>query len=180
MRPVVVLVMLATQCAPLLREPFACDGVQLISRELTLAQAEAYCHYAVRERQKVAEYWGPTWTAPIRIHVSSEYRTVYLHTKLAGNPAFPNFGEDLKRLAARDLPGVETVQALNGVRTPRPLGTVLDEKVAYVVAGSFVGFLIERYGLPQFRSLYETESCETTYGKPFASLEGEWRSSLRE
>jgi hypothetical protein len=230
MLPAVVLVMLATQCAPLLREPFACDGVQLISRELTLAQAEAYCDYAVRERQKVAEYWGPTWTAPIRIHVSSEYRisralvpayqgnrgflemparrvgdgtsallheivhiyaphanrflaeglAVYLHTKLAGNPAFPNFGEDLKRLAARDLPGVETVQALNGVRTPRPLGTVLDEKVAYVVAGSFVGFLIERYGLPQFRSLYETESCETTYGKPFASLEGEWRSSLRE
>jgi hypothetical protein len=56
MLPAVVLVMLATQCAPLLREPFACDGVQLISRELTLAQAEAYCHYAVRERQKVAEY----------------------------------------------------------------------------------------------------------------------------
>ena len=169
MLPVLVLVMLATQCAPLLREPFACDGVQLISRELTLAQAEAYCHYAVRERQKVAEYWGPTWTAPIRIHVSSEYRisralvpayqgnrgflemparrvgdgtsallheivhsyaphgnrflaeglAVYLHTKLAGNPAFPNFGADLNRLAARDLPGVETVQALNDVRTPR-------------------------------------------------------------
>ena len=70
--------------------------------------------------------------------------------------------------------------ALNGVRTPRPLGTVLDEKVAYVVAGSFVGFLIERHGLPQFRSLYETESCQTTYGKPFASLEGEWRASLRD
>jgi hypothetical protein len=224
------LAVLAARCASMTREPFTCEGVQVISQELTVGQAEAYCRYAVRELQKVEEYWGPTWTAPIRIHVSSEYRisralvpadqgnrgflemptrrfqdgtgallheivhiyaphanrflaeglAVYLHTKLAGNPAFPNFGEDLKRLAARDLPGVETVQALNGVRTPRPLGTVLDEKVAYVVAGSFVGFLIERYGLPQFRSLYETESCETTYGKPFASLEGEWRSSLRE
>jgi len=54
--PVVVLVMLATQCAPMLRGPFACDGVAVTSRELTLAQAEAYCHYAVRERQKVADY----------------------------------------------------------------------------------------------------------------------------
>src|SRR5215470_9051325 len=224
----IALAMLATRCAPMLREPFTCEGVQVISQELTVTQAETYCRYAVRERQKVAEYWGPTWTALIRIHVSSEYRisralvpayqgnrgflemparrvgdgtsallheivhiyaphanrflaeglAVYLHTKLAGNPAFPNFGADLKRLAARDLPGVETVQALNGVRTPRPLGTVLDERIAYVLAGSFVGFLIERYGLPQFQSLYETESYETAFGKPFASLEGDWRSSL--
>ena len=63
MLPVLVLVMLATQCALLLREPFACDGVQLISHELTLAQAEAYCHYAVRERRKAAEYWGPTFAS---------------------------------------------------------------------------------------------------------------------
>jgi len=225
----IILAMLAARCAPMLREPFTCEGVQVISQELTVAQAETYCRYAVRERQKVAEYWGPTWTALIRIHVSSEYRisralvpayqgnrgflemparrvgdgtsallheivhiyaphgnrflaeglAVYLHAKLAGNPAFPNHGEDLRRLAARDLPGAETVRALNAVRTPRPLGTVLDEKTAYVLAGSFVGFLIERYGLLQFRSLYETESYETAYGKSFASLEGEWRSSLR-
>jgi hypothetical protein len=224
------LAVLAARCASMTREPFTCEGVQVISQELTVGQAEAYCRYAVRERQKVEEYWGPTWTAPIRIHVSSEYRisralvpayqgnrgflemptrrfqdntgallheivhiyaphanrflaeglAVYLHTKLAGNPAFPNFGEDLKRLASRDLPGADAMSALNAVRTPRPLGTVLDEKTSYVLAGSFVGFLIERYGLAQFRSLYETGSYETAYGKPFASLEREWRSSLRE
>ena len=224
----IALAMLATRCAPLTREPFTCEGVQVISQELTVAQAETYCRYAVRERQKVEEYWGPTWTASIRIHVSSEYRisralvpayqgnrgflemparrvgdgtgallheivhiyaphgnrflaeglAVYLHATLAGNPAFPNFGGDLKRLAARDLPGVDIMSALNAVRTPRPLGTVLDEKTSYVLAGSFVGFLLERYGLAQFRSLYETESYETAYGAPFAALEREWRSSL--
>jgi hypothetical protein len=226
----IALAMLATRCASMTPEPFTCEGVQVISLELTVAQAQTYCRYAVRERQKVEEYWGPTWTAPIRIHVSSEYRisralvpayqgnrgflemparrvgdgtgallheivhiyaphgnrflaeglAVHLHAKLAGNPAFPNFGEDLKRLAARDLPGVDIMSALNAVRTPRPLGTVLDEKTSYVLAGSLVGFLIERYGLARFRSLYETESYETAYGKPFASLEREWRSSLRE
>jgi hypothetical protein len=226
----VALVVLAAQCAPMLRGTFTCDGVQVLSQELTLADADAYCRYGVRERQKVEEYWGPTWTEPIRIRVSSEYRisralvpayqgnrgflempsrrfqdktgallheivhiyaphqnrflaeglAVYLHAKLAGNPAFPNFGEDLRRLAARDLPGAESLNALNAVRTPRPLGTVLDEKTAYVLAGSFVGFLVERYGLAQFRSLYATESYETAYGKPFAALEREWRSSLSE
>lgn len=224
------LIVLAAQCAPMLRAPLACDGVEVDSRELTVAAADAYCRYAVRERQKVEAYWGPTWRGAIRIQVSSEYRisralvpafqgnrgfvemparrvgdatgallheivhvyaphrsrflaeglAVYLHAKLAGNPAFPNFGEDLGRLAARDLPGVETLHALNVVRTPQPLGAVLDEKIAYVIAGSFVGFLIERYGLPQFRSLYETESYATAYGKPFADLEREWRSTLRE
>src|SRR5215470_11313324 len=230
MLPPLVLVMLATQCAPLLREPFACDGVQLISRELTLAQAEAYCRYAVRERQKVAEYWGPTWTAPIRIHVSSEYRisralvpayqgnrgflemparrvgdgtsallheivhiyaphanrflaeglAVYLHATLASNPAFPNFGENLRQLAGRSLAGVESIEALHSVRTPRPLGTVMDEKTAYILAGSFVGFVIERYGLATFRSLYETENYAQVYGKPLGTLEQEWRTGLRE
>ena len=224
------LIVLAAQCAPMLRGTFACDGVEVDSRELTVAAADAYCRYAVRERQKVEAYWGPTWRATIRIHVSSEYRisralvpafqgnrgflempsrrvgdgtgallheivhiyaphrnrflaeglAVYLHTKLAGNPAFPNFGEDLRRLAARDMPGVETMHALNVVRTPQPLGAVLDEKASYVLAGSFVGFLIERYGLAQFRSLYETESYDTAYAQPFAELEREWRSTLRE
>jgi len=71
---VVALAVLAAQCAPMLRGTFTCEGVQVLSQELTLAEAEAYCRYAVRERQKVEGFWGPTWTAPIRIHVSNEYR----------------------------------------------------------------------------------------------------------
>ena len=86
--------------------------------------------------------------APHQNRFLAEGLAVYLHAKLAGNPAFPNFGEDLRRLAARDLPGAESLNALNAVRTPRPLGTVLDER--------------------------------TAYGKPFAALEREWRSSLSE
>jgi hypothetical protein len=223
------LIVLAAQCAPMLRGTLACEGVEVDSRELTVAAADAYCRYAVRERQKMEAYWGPTWRATIRIHVSSEYRisralvpafqgnrgfvempsrrvgdgtgallheivhiyaphrnrflaeglAVYLHAKLAGNPAFPNFGEDLGRLAARDMPGVETLHALNVVRTPQPLGAVLDEKTAYVLAGSFVGFLIERHGLDAFRRLYDTGDYVSAYAKSFGDLETEWRTSVR-
>jgi hypothetical protein len=207
---------------------FACEGVQILTDELTRPEAEAYCRYAVRERQKVEGFWGTTWSEPIRIHVSSAYRisralvpghfgnrgflemplqrarentgallheivhiyaphhnrflaeglAVYLQATLAGNPAFPNFGKDLRRLAAQSLAGVASLEALHRVRTPRPLGTVMEEKTAYILAGSFVGFVIERYGVALFRRLYETENYETVYGQSFGALEAAWRESL--
>jgi hypothetical protein len=108
----------------------------------------------------------------------AEGLAVYLHATLAGNPAFPTFGADLRPLAAQGLAGVTSLAALHGVRTPRPLGTVMEEKTAYILAGSFVGFLVERYGLARFRRLYATEDYDAVYGKPFATLEAEWRTSL--
>jgi len=56
----------------------------------------------------------------------------------------------------------------------------MDERTAYILAGSFVGFLIERYELTLFRSVYETESYDQIYGKSFGTLEREWRLSLPE
>ena len=209
---------------------FTCEGIQVLSDELTRPEAEAYCRYAVRERQKVEGFWGATWSAPIRIHVSRAYRisralvpghfgnrgflempvrsvrentgallheivhiyaphtnrflaeglAVYLHVTLAGNPAFPNFGKDLRHLAVRGLSGVESLDSLHRVRTPHPLGTVMEEQIAYMLAGSFVGFTIERYGLALFRRVYETEDYETVYGKSLRVLEEEWRVSLQE
>ena len=117
--------------------------------------------------------------APNNNRFLAEGLAVYLHTRLAGNPAFPNFGEDLRRLAIRGLSGVKSLEALNGVRTPRPLSTVMDEETAYALAGSFVGFLIERYALAPFRSLYETENYSQVYGKSLDIIEKEWRFSLQ-
>jgi len=225
---IIGLAIFITQCAPVLRGELTCEGVQVISDQLTVAEAETYCRYAVRERKKVESFWGDTWSQAIRINVSSSYRisralvpgyfgnrgfmemplrrvwdntgallheivhiyaphsnrflaeglAVYLHAKLAGNPAFPNFGEDLHRFAVRSLSGVVSLESLNGVRTPRPLSTVMGEQTAYVLAGSFVGFLIERYDLRLFRNLYETESYEKVYGKSLDILEKEWRLSI--
>jgi len=118
--------------------------------------------------------------APHANRFLAEGLAVHLHARLAGNPAFPNFGADLRSLAARSLSGVASLDTLNGVRTPRPLGTVMDEKTAYILAGSFVGFLIERDGLAAFRSLYETGDYQRAYGKSFGDLEREWRASLGE
>jgi hypothetical protein len=165
---VATLAVFAVQGAPVVESATVCEGIQVLSDGLSPAAVEAYCRYAVQERQKVEAFWGATWREPIRIHVSSAYRisralvpgyfgnrgflemplhrarentgallheivhiyapntnrflaeglAVYLHTKLAGNPAFPNFGEDLRRLAIPALASVESLDALNGVRTP--------------------------------------------------------------
>jgi hypothetical protein len=205
-----------------------CEGIQVLSDDLTPAAVKAYCRYAVQERQKVEAFWGQCGANPIRIHVSSAYRisralvpgdfgnrgflemplhrvrentgallheivhiyapnhnrflaeglAVYLHTKLAGNPAFPDFGRDLRRLALRDLSGIESLDALHSVQTPSPLGTVMEETTAYILAGLFVEFVIERYGLASFRSLYETRNYEQVYGKSLGTLEQKWRLSF--
>jgi hypothetical protein len=206
----------------------ACEGVQILSEQLAAGEAQAYCRYAVGERRKLEEYWGPSWKEPIRIHVDRSYRisralvpayrgdrgfmemplrgvrnndgallhemvhiyapndnrflaeglAVYLHQKLAGNRAFPNFGRPLDAQARSRLGDVDSLDRLDRVRTPASLSTVVSEQIAYVLAGSFVGFLIEKHGLQTFRKLYDDGSYEAAYGKPLAALEKEWRSAL--
>jgi hypothetical protein len=47
-----------------------------------------------------------------------------------------------------------------------------------LLAGSFVRFLIEKRGLPEFRTLYESGSYEQAYQQPLEALEKAWRSNL--
>lgn len=70
------------------------------------------------------------------------------------------------------------MDALNGVRTPDPLGTVPKEKPAYTLAGSFVGFPIKRHGLASFRGLCETGNYEPANGKTLGTLKEEWEAGL--
>jgi hypothetical protein len=202
-----------------------CDGIQILTIDISGRDAEAYCKYAVAERAKVEAYWGATWTEPIRIHVDRGYsisralvpghfgnrgfmemplKTVlgrnsallheivhvyapnanrflaegfatWLHHRLAGNPAYPNFGRNLNGLA-RSQSG--SLAALDAVRTPTPLATVMYEPTAYILAASFVGFLIETDGLAKFRALYDGGGYDQVYGRPLEALEKDWRAWL--
>jgi hypothetical protein len=110
----------------------------------------------------------------------AEGLAVYAHQKLAGNRAFPNFGRPIDTEARGWVSRIDSLDRLDAVRTPTPLGTILNEQGAYFLAGSFVGFLIERYGTEDFRRLYENGSYEAAYGKPLRVLEDEWRARLRQ
>lgn len=218
--------LLLIQCGGIPEGKLSCGSVQILSNELAVEDAIAFCAHAKKEREKVDKFWGETWRQQIRIHVSSKYRiskalipgfrgnrgfmemplnrvennngallheivhiyapnqnrflaeglAVYLHEKLAGNPAFPNeSGGNFNELAKTGMAKVDSLEVLNSVRTPRPLQRVMDGRTAYSLAGSFVGFLIEKYGLPIFKELYEDGNYKTVYGKSLLALEKEWR-----
>ena len=117
--------------------------------------------------------------APNTNRFLAEGLAVYLQQQLGGNPAFPNFGKGLRELAQNRVSAVSSLEPLNTVRTPRPLRTVMQEQTAYILAGSFVQFLIENYGLTLFRNLYEVGSYDLVYGKNLTALEREWRIELQ-
>jgi len=205
----------------------ACEGISVVSAELTHKEAMSYCEYAVRERKKVEKYWGPTWQEPIVVKVGSGYaiaqalvinggkpgvvemplarardRTgallhelthnyafsanrflyeglgVYLQDKVGAARSFPNFGRPLDNAAAEAARGVASLDVLNTVRFPRPLSTVMENQAAYLLAGSFVKFLIDKKGLEKFRAVYASGDYEAVYNVPFSALEREWRSHL--
>lgn len=103
---------------------------------------------------------------------------VHLQDKLGGNPAFPNHGKGLHVFARERLPAEPILGSLNNVMFPRPLADVMPQLTAYTFAGSFTRFLIDKYGLPRFRKLYESNDYEVVYGKRLDALEQEWRACL--
>ena len=49
---------------------------------------------------------------------------------------------------------------------------------SYTLAGSFVRFLIERYGIEKARRVFPTGNFKKVYSKPLAELEREWKGFL--
>jgi len=121
----------------------------------------------------------------------AEGLAVYAHETQRGQPAYPNFGRDLNS-EARKLVDHADLATLERVATPTRLQTPdLDGRSAYIVAGSFVGFLIKERGLDKFRELYALtplvaakrnpgapERWQAIYEVEFATLVAEWRAAI--
>lgn len=118
----------------------------------------------------------------------AEGLAVYAHEYLKGVDAYPNFGRDLHQ-AARAFAEKADLAALDNMATPKRLRTEgLGDDDAYIVAGSFMRFLIERYGLETYRKLYAMtplvpglregghgDRWSKVYGKGLNMLAAEWR-----
>ena len=84
----------------------------------------------------------------------AEGMAVYAHEHLDGQRAYPNNGRDLHR-AAREYAEPDKVVALSNFATPSRLRMAsLDQRESYLVAGSFVRYLVETHGIEKFRALY--------------------------
>lgn len=64
---------------------------------------------------------------------------------------------------------------LSGLLLIDNIGTTSEEaNLLYPISGSFVGFLIENYGILSFIHFWKDDSFEKVYGKSLDTLEGEW------
>lgn len=111
---------------------------------------------------------------------------------LVKRPIFPTYGRPLHAQAAAVADQFRIV-SLERLAVPKFLAVRPYRRAAYLIAGSFVRFLIERYGMDKFRALYaltplkahqryagDPERWQTIYGKPLTALEREWRAFLRQ
>jgi len=145
----------------------------------------------------------------------AEGLAIYLQAKIGGNPAFPNFGGSLhaiaRQVAGRLVPAFARGDAkrlddirlsdLDAIATPSPLELRVGRKLygedphgqarIYPIAGSFVQFLVETYGMDRFRALYlqsplvagrcnagSPERWTVAYGLSLRRLEAAWKAFI--
>ncbi|MFH0989580.1 MAG: CDC27 family protein [bacterium] len=87
------------------------------------------------------------------------------------------YSEHIHRLAAmvfavRLQPDMASLFSITGFMKQSPT-------ISYTMAGSFCRFLIDRYGINRFKIAYRTGNLSLAYGKPFITLQREWRRLLR-
>jgi hypothetical protein len=132
----------------------------------------------------------------------AEGLAVHLQQQIGANLAYPNFGEDLHRLARSGLEAdlnltLQDVHldTLAQITTPSRLmcrirRSTVDGAWPYILAGSFVRFLIESHGLAKLRDLYlatplvplrrnegDPGRWQDVYGVSLADLELQWKSA---
>lgn len=92
--------------------------------------------------------------APNANRFLAEGLAVYAHELLNGVAGYPVNGQDL-HAAAKPIAANVNLTALERIATPQRLQhRETDQEEAYTVAGSFVRFLIEEYGIEKFQRLY--------------------------
>jgi hypothetical protein len=165
----------------------------------------------VRQRRAAVVHELAHVYAPNQARFLAEGFAVYLEEKVGNINAYPTCGLSIEQrlnkvdhigpsaLGAVNLEVFDRVSVGNGKSLGDSVGLELQlpssphrAAYSYLVAGSFVKFLIETYSLNKFRALYETTPltpgrCTTTYpgrykssvGSDLARLQDEWRTWLR-
>jgi len=127
--------------------------------------------------------------APNANRFLAEGLAVHAHDRLRGPPAFPNFGRDLMGEARRHAEWAD-IAALERLPTPTML-LRKEQRAAYVVSGSFVRYIIDRFDIEKFRKLYamtplvpgqrnagDPARWLEVYGLPLDRLAQDWHSHL--
>jgi hypothetical protein len=123
----------------------------------------------------------------------------FVQDEIGSNPAFPNFGKNIDKMARCDMPPQDlhkvSLARLDRIATPDLMtigGESQDDSLAgYVVASSFVRFLIETHGMDKFRKLYArtpfepgrrvhrtSDDWKEIYGHSIDDIEKKWKTKI--
>ncbi|GEM_PF-2213229 len=108
----------------------------------------------------------------------SEGLAVYLHTRFGDSANVPPLGRMPRWMStANNFTGgyfayLDQRNGKSGYGGPDATG--MQKSFEYFLAGSFVGFLIERYGVEPFKQVYTGGSYRAVYGRSLNDLEKEW------
>jgi hypothetical protein len=105
---------------------------------------------------------------------------VFMQEKFGVDKSYPNMGEDVHQVTLKLIKTVGQTVSIYKLEETRnsSLGGDL-RHLAYLQEGSFVRYLIEKYGLQDFMAMYEGKSYEKVYEKSLDDLEKEWKEFIR-
>lgn len=112
----------------------------------------------------------------------SEGLAVYFQQRFGEDRGFPDFGVPLDDLVNSYIESQQFIPLSNLKYNNdifRAVGTH-KRKIAYVEAGSFFGFLLEKYGKQKLSTLHNSWSLnyKKVYGKIIKELEAEWKDFI--
>jgi hypothetical protein len=110
----------------------------------------------------------------------TEGLAVYFQERFGGSIGFPNFSAPLDELVRNHKDKLLHLSQLNNENWIfEQVGTV-HRRLAYLEAGSFFNFLVEKYGEQKLADLHNSKTLDfkKVYGKKIKELEVEWKSYL--
>jgi len=152
------------------------DGIIILRREHFSQTYGPVAHLVTRAlMRQVAQTASP---------LLQEGVAVYMQERFGEGRFYPAYGRPLDLYCAGFL-RLDMLLPLDRLEEPYAFGTTERPTVrktsrwqAFIQAGSFVKYLIERYGPAPFKAAYAGVSYEQAYGKSLADLEAEWREMV--
>ncbi|MFC1844860.1 peptidase MA family metallohydrolase [Thermodesulfobacteriota bacterium] len=110
----------------------------------------------------------------------SEGLAVYFQERFGESHGFPNFSLSLDALVKNYEDQLLRISQLHNDNEIFEMIGTEQRKIAYIEAGSFINFLVEKYGEKKLADLNNSSSLnyKKIYGKEMNALEAEWKNHV--
>ena len=113
------------------------------------------------------------WSAPWM----EEGLAVFLNDELSGYPSYPNFGEDLDKLAKSALQYQSALRKVGRSELPE-FPSEKERRAYYILSGSFIKYIHTQIGMEQLMEIYRAGDTQKAFyritGRSLGVIKNEW------